>query len=826
MDQAKPTTSQHARQHQQHTLHEVGHAVAHAMAPATLALAASEASTAIKQAAIPLPSAEQTAKADAERRQCWHELRNVVRQIYAEVKANNEYEEGFSISFERTYNMVYRLCKHNPETLFRKLEKEAQNWLEVLRERLVAQLSTTSVASVDRAHKFLLAVQKKYDDLCAANEVFNGVFIYLHNCFLKQFDITFADVNKGLFWETVYLDPILQINLPRLKSQLKRSDPVLQQYMNFEKKLKETRSRWRQLKKRLDQYTLEKQREARLRAECQQLQRRWQKLEEQHRAGEIPDIDPEAIAEHIHSCPFCFHQHLSAMTKKGEDCCAAHTNTRHVVAGAAAASVDFVGHAAAAAGVNPYHNPCCSASCVYGDPMASGHSMYSTGEELDDDEDDDEDDEGEELDDDDEDDEDEYETSIPASAAIPHCQAPGHNTCGTDPRNGKTKHAGHCCCLHSHYLMCDHFAESTREKLRSKLSIRSHVTNGMGSHAGGMGRDVKAQSPPRPVEDQRSLDELLSFINNTKKTPARGGGGGKSDDRSSSSSASTLASSSASAGGGGTSSSAKARKKQRKRERRQREREEKEREEREAKLNQQSQLQPPQANNNGGSGGGGKPKAAKAAATAAPEDNGGGDGPEDNSSNGPAVPPDEPSEASASVAAEAAEVVAPGGSRLAAKLAQFTEFPQFWEEEDDLDPDLKAEQDREVEEFRRRLEASGGLAQRQQKKQLNDDNAVELSQLCQSQISMKKVTTTQRWNGMNWVLGQSLVPPQPTTTTSSPSSAATAVQPSSASSSSPSTGGQRRTNNSNSNAGGGGGGKGSRGKGKRTKRNGGARARP
>ncbi len=72
------------------------------------------------------------------------------------------------------------------------------------------------------------------------------------------------------------------------------------------------------------------------------------------------------MQEHIHSCPFCFHQHLSAMTKKGEDCCAAHTNTRHVAAGAAAASVDFVGHAAAAAGVNPYHNPCCSASCIYG----------------------------------------------------------------------------------------------------------------------------------------------------------------------------------------------------------------------------------------------------------------------------------------------------------------------------------------------------------------------------------------------------------------------------------------------------------------------------
>lgn len=75
----------------------------------------------------------------------------MVRQIYAEVKANNEYEEGFSISFERTYNMVYRLCKHNPETLFRKLEKEAQNWLEVLRERLVAQLSTTSGTASQRS---------------------------------------------------------------------------------------------------------------------------------------------------------------------------------------------------------------------------------------------------------------------------------------------------------------------------------------------------------------------------------------------------------------------------------------------------------------------------------------------------------------------------------------------------------------------------------------------------------------------------------------------------------------------------------------------------
>jgi len=54
------------------------------------------------------------------------------------------------------------------------------------------------------------------------------------------------------------LDPILQANIPRLKAQLKKNDSVLQQYTGFEKKLKETRSRWKKLKKQLAQYDFEK----------------------------------------------------------------------------------------------------------------------------------------------------------------------------------------------------------------------------------------------------------------------------------------------------------------------------------------------------------------------------------------------------------------------------------------------------------------------------------------------------------------------------------------------------------------------------------------
>eukprot|EP01087_Luapelamoeba_hula_P009388 TRINITY_DN2418_c1_g1_i2.p1 TRINITY_DN2418_c1_g1~~TRINITY_DN2418_c1_g1_i2.p1 ORF type:complete len:744 (+),score=134.96 TRINITY_DN2418_c1_g1_i2:245-2233(+) len=303
-----------------------------------------------------VPPAEVKPELDKEeRRRSWLELRQLVRQIYAEVRIDAPLDDGLSISFEKTYNIVYRLCKYDAEKLFRKLEKEAINYLECVREGLITQLSTQSMTNRDAALKFLELLTRKYDDLCAANDIFNGVFIYLHNCFMKQFRINFGDINKGLFWEIVYQDPILQTNIPRLKNLLGRSESALQQYVALEKKLRETRNKWKKLKKQLDQYEMEKVREVRLREECQQLQQRWHKVDEHatatitsqglpsgsvsvsatvtttinqpttttpatttltttfpaisDQAHVLPavDLDSNAIADHIHSCPFCFH---------------------------------------------------------------------------------------------------------------------------------------------------------------------------------------------------------------------------------------------------------------------------------------------------------------------------------------------------------------------------------------------------------------------------------------------------------------------------------------------------------------------------------------
>jgi len=431
----------------------------------------------------------------------------------------------------------------------------------------------------------------------------------------------------------------------------------------------------------------------------------------------------------------------AALGERGENCCAAHNN-RYIP------SNDH--SAPPASNQYQYHGPCCSPTCTYG----CAADEYSTEEELyEDDEEDSEDIEDDE----------EYEISIPA----PSCPVPSHSMCGKNGSSNLKHSAGHWCCLHSQYLY-DHYAESTREKLRSKLNIRAPTP------------ETKPQTVKRPVEDERSLDELLSFIHNTKKAPPRGVGkdGGPS-----------------SAENKDASSAAKARKKQRKRERKMREREERERKEREEQERKEQEEQErkekehrkrkkdnknnPSNEKSHQSSGVAKPDASSQTTLVNDKD--------EDSSNGPAMPPEESGEGftedslrpsqhmnvveDAEADLQDAVGGVPGGGKLAAKMAQFSEFPHFWEEEDDLDPNLKAEQDREVEEFRRRLESihvqpvggyqgpeeavlspRSGLAE---KRKLNNGDAVTLSRLCQKQISMKKVK--QNWkNGMSWKLGQTL----------------------------------------------------------------------
>eukprot|EP01119_Soliformovum_irregulare_P003782 TRINITY_DN14848_c0_g1_i1.p1 TRINITY_DN14848_c0_g1~~TRINITY_DN14848_c0_g1_i1.p1 ORF type:complete len:100 (-),score=28.04 TRINITY_DN14848_c0_g1_i1:85-384(-) len=77
--------------------------------------------------------------------------------------------------------------------------------------------------------------------------------------------------------------------------------------------------------------------------------------------------------------------------------------------------------------------------------------------------------------------------------------------------------------------------------------------------------------------------------------------------------------------------------------------------------------------------------------------------------------------------------VSPDNRSLLEKLESFSDFPQFWEEESDevfMDPQLKAEQDKEVEAFRVRLEE---MNQNSTNKRVSMEDSIlsKLREICQ-----------------------------------------------------------------------------------------------
>eukprot|EP01090_Pellita_catalonica_P008678 TRINITY_DN19766_c0_g1_i1.p1 TRINITY_DN19766_c0_g1~~TRINITY_DN19766_c0_g1_i1.p1 ORF type:complete len:417 (+),score=46.55 TRINITY_DN19766_c0_g1_i1:228-1478(+) len=235
----------------------------------------------------------------------WDELRTIILRIYMETRSYCEQQDS-TVSFERTYNLVYQLCQRQPDILFKKLQSLARSCFESLRDSLLCKLSSISTTKPSSASSFLASLYQAYEDLCSANDVFNGVFIYMHNCFMKKFDICFGDMNNALFFEIVYLDPVIKAILPNLKALLKKDSPLLLQYRNFEEEMEQLKKVWDRAKKQLEIYCTERC-ETKLAIECLHFR------EEMGESSLHDDMSFEQ--EHIHYCPCCCLHQSSADCK-------------------------------------------------------------------------------------------------------------------------------------------------------------------------------------------------------------------------------------------------------------------------------------------------------------------------------------------------------------------------------------------------------------------------------------------------------------------------------------------------------------------------------
>jgi len=155
------------------------------------------------------------------------------------------------------------------------------------------------------------------------------------------------------------------------------------------------------------------------------------------------------IQEHIHSCPFCFHQHLAqSMPKDGRGKIEEHNhnhnshnnnNNNNAVPLPCAPEQEVHSHADGH-GVHSSNNGQIPGAQPGTQMVQGGHTNCAHGQHP----------------------------------HHHHAHPRPHGGCGSGPNCNAYGNGWHCC-VHSHYMYCDHFPESTREKLQEKL--RSRLTN-------------------------------------------------------------------------------------------------------------------------------------------------------------------------------------------------------------------------------------------------------------------------------------------------------------------------------------------------------------
>lgn len=190
------------------------------------------------------------------KQQWWTELRTLVRQIYRE--ATPQTMDAFSAAFDTAYGLVARLADADPGLLFARLEREAQDWAEAMRASVVETAATEPDDVVDVAQVHL-------EDLAAANAVFETVLVHFQNAFLRQFRISFSDVNYGVVNEAVLKDPVVIAVLGKAKASQSRA------FVACERLVKDGAVRWRRARDTVTRCSTEMAKEVRIKEECSRL---------------------------------------------------------------------------------------------------------------------------------------------------------------------------------------------------------------------------------------------------------------------------------------------------------------------------------------------------------------------------------------------------------------------------------------------------------------------------------------------------------------------------------------------------------------------------
>ena len=70
--------------------------------------------------------------------------------------------------------LIHRLCCHDPHRLYQQLEKEVENYVKEMRERLLKQL-LSGYTTPAQAEQFISMLLEEYSALCSAAQTLSAV---------------------------------------------------------------------------------------------------------------------------------------------------------------------------------------------------------------------------------------------------------------------------------------------------------------------------------------------------------------------------------------------------------------------------------------------------------------------------------------------------------------------------------------------------------------------------------------------------------------------------------------------------------------------------
>ena len=177
--------------------------------------------------------------------------------------AGNSPLELETLDVNKAKERVSKLCWKDPHQLFQRLEACVKEFVLEVKLRLI-ELIQKQAKNASLAQDFIQELLCGYERLCNAAQHLSPALIDLELEHLGKFSLTWEILNKYLYQSIIYVDPLIQTNLPIFISQLRGLYPdkehelcyteLVRGYLDFDVEMENIADFWKNAENLINDY--------------------------------------------------------------------------------------------------------------------------------------------------------------------------------------------------------------------------------------------------------------------------------------------------------------------------------------------------------------------------------------------------------------------------------------------------------------------------------------------------------------------------------------------------------------------------------------------